>query len=73
MRISAADMGTAVARLGIRPFDVTGRPMRDMIAAAGGTLDDMTPQRWISQAASYLSRPAAEVVAALSPPGPGAS
>jgi hypothetical protein len=29
--------------------------MRDIIAAAGGTLDDMTPERWISQAASYLS------------------
>ena len=55
MRISAADMGTAVARLGIRPFDVTGRPIRDIIAAAGGTLDDMTPERWISQAASYLA------------------
>jgi hypothetical protein len=28
--------------------------MRDIIAAAGGTPDDMTPERWISQAARHL-------------------
>ena len=42
-------MGTAVANLGVRPFDMTGRPTREIIAAAGGTLDDMTLERRISR------------------------
>jgi hypothetical protein len=38
-----------------RPLDVTGRPMRDIIAAPGRTLDARAPERWINHAASYVA------------------
>jgi TfoX N-terminal domain len=53
-RIGAEDMAAAVAAPGVRPFGMTGRPMRGIIVVAGDLLDDMTLGRWISRARGYV-------------------
>jgi len=55
MRIGAASVGAAVAGLGVRPFAMTGRPMRGIIVVAPDALDDRAPERWIGRARSYVA------------------
>lgn len=47
-------MGAAVAEPGVRPFDMTGRPMRGIIVVAADALDDSVQERWIRQARGYV-------------------
>jgi hypothetical protein len=54
-RIGAVGMGAAVAEPGVRPFDITGRPMRGIIVVAADALDDRALERWIRQARSYAA------------------
>ena len=54
-RIGAEDMGTAVAEPGVRPFDLTGRPMRGIIVVDGAVLDDAALERWIGRARGHVA------------------
>jgi TfoX/Sxy family transcriptional regulator of competence genes len=54
-RIGAEGMDAAVAEPGVRPFDMTGRPMRGIVVVAGETLDDSTLRRWIAQARGHVA------------------
>jgi hypothetical protein len=58
-RVGAADMGAAVAGLGVRRSH-DGLAMRGIIVRAGNALDDRALDRWIGRAGSYV---------ALTPPG----
>jgi hypothetical protein len=37
----------------VRPMDFTGRPMKGMIFADTGRLDDASPTNWVEAAAGY--------------------
>ena len=52
-RIGAQDMDAAMAQPGVRPFDMTGRPMRGIVVIDSAVLDDSALDRWIEQARSY--------------------
>jgi hypothetical protein len=54
-RIGADGMDAAVAEPGVRPFDMTGRPMRGIVVVAAGTLDDPALERWIAQARRHVA------------------
>jgi hypothetical protein len=54
-RIGAQDMDAAVTQPGVRPFDMTGRPMRGIVVIAGEVLDDTALERWIWRARSYVA------------------
>jgi hypothetical protein len=54
-RIGAEGMDAAVAESGVRPFDMTGRPMRGIVVVAGETLDDGALGRWIAQARGHVT------------------
>src|SRR5207244_13252209 len=54
-RIDPASMDTALAEPGVRPFDLTGRPMRGWVLVAGEALDDTVLERWIEQARGYVA------------------
>jgi len=54
-RIGAQDMDAASAEPGVRPFDMTGRPMRGIVVIDGAALDDKALDRWIEQARSYAA------------------
>ena len=54
-RIGAQDMDAAAAQPGIRPFDMTGRPMRGIVVIDSAALDDKALDRWIEQARSYVA------------------
>jgi len=54
-RIVAQDMDAATAEPGVRPFDMTGRPMRGIVVIDSAVLDDNTLGRWIRQARSYVA------------------
>jgi TfoX/Sxy family transcriptional regulator of competence genes len=53
-RIDPAAMDEALAEPGVRPFDMTGRPMRGWILVAGQGLADDELERWIGRALSYV-------------------
>lgn len=55
MRTGAAGVGATVAGLGVRPFAITGRPMRGIIVVAADALDDSALERWIGRARSYVA------------------
>ncbi|HYS36440.1 MAG TPA: TfoX/Sxy family protein [Pseudonocardiaceae bacterium] len=55
VRIDPADSDTALAEPGVRPFDVTGRPMRGWILVAGEVLDDDVLQRWVQQGRTFVA------------------
>jgi hypothetical protein len=59
--IGARDMDAATAEPGVRPFDMTGRPMRGIVVIDSAVLDDKALDRWIGQARTPRSRPAAGV------------
>jgi hypothetical protein len=54
-RIGAQDMDAATAKPGVRPFDMTGRPMRGIVVIDSAVLDDKAPGRWIGQARSHVA------------------
>ncbi len=54
-RIGAQDMDAATAEPGVRPFDMTGRPMRGIVVIDSAVLDDKALDRWIGQARSYVA------------------
>jgi len=54
-RIGAQDMDAASAEPGVRPFDMTGRPMRGIVVIDNAALDDKALDRWIEQARSYVA------------------
>jgi TfoX/Sxy family transcriptional regulator of competence genes len=53
-RIDPAAMDDALAEPGVRPFDMTGRPMRGWILVASAGLADDDLERWIARALSYV-------------------
>jgi TfoX/Sxy family transcriptional regulator of competence genes len=53
-RIGAPDMDAATARPGVRPFDMTARPMR-CIVVIDSVLEHKALDRWIGQARSYAA------------------
>ncbi len=54
-RIGAESMAAAVAEPGVRPFDMTGRPMRGIVVVASETLDDGALGRWIARARGHVA------------------
>ena len=54
-RIGTQDMGAATAQSGVRPFDLTGRPMRGIVVIDSSVLDDQALDRWIGQARGYVA------------------
>jgi TfoX/Sxy family transcriptional regulator of competence genes len=54
-RIDPASTDDALAESGVRPFDITGRPMRGWVLVAGEALDDDALNRWIDLAGSFVS------------------
>ena len=55
VRIDPGGTEAALAEPGVRPFDLTGRPMRGWILVAGEALDDSALDRWIGQAGAYVA------------------
>jgi hypothetical protein len=45
----------ALTRPGVRPFDITGRPMRGWVLVGGDRLGDADLARWIGEAAAFVS------------------
>jgi TfoX/Sxy family transcriptional regulator of competence genes len=54
-RIAPDDTDTALTEPGVRPFDITGRPMRGWILVAGEVLDDPLLDRWVEQARAFVA------------------
>ena len=53
-RIDPETMDAALAEPGVRPFDMTGRPMRGWVLVVGDGLTDQELQRWIARARGYV-------------------
>jgi hypothetical protein len=54
-RIAPDDTAAALTEAGVRPFDVTGRPMRGWILVAGEALDDAVLDAWIQRARAFVA------------------
>jgi hypothetical protein len=54
-RIGAPDMDAATAQPGVRPCDMTGRPMRGIAVIDSTVLDGTALGRWIGQARDYVA------------------
>jgi TfoX/Sxy family transcriptional regulator of competence genes len=54
-RIAPDDTPAALTEPGVRPFDITGRPMRGWILVAGEALDDDVLDRWVEQARTFVA------------------
>jgi TfoX N-terminal domain len=54
VRIGAPDMDAATAEPGVRPFNMTGRPMRGIVVIDSAVLDKAL-DRWIGQARGYVA------------------
>src|SRR6516225_9830139 len=55
VRIDPEAMDAALAEPGVRPFDMTGRPMRGWILVASDSLSDDDLERWIDQARNFAA------------------
>ncbi|MEU7874597.1 TfoX/Sxy family protein [Dactylosporangium sp. NPDC049140] len=55
VRLRPEDADAALARPGVRPFDLTGRPMRGWIVVAGEQLDDADLDRWVADASAFVA------------------
>jgi TfoX/Sxy family transcriptional regulator of competence genes len=53
-RIDPGTMDAALAEPGVRPFDMTGRPMKGWILVASDGLTDQELERWIGRALRYV-------------------
>jgi TfoX/Sxy family transcriptional regulator of competence genes len=60
-RIGAQDMDAAITKPGVRPFDMTGRPMRGIVVLDSSMLDDQALDRWIRQPPRLRGRLAAGI------------
>jgi TfoX N-terminal domain len=56
-RIGAQDMDAVTAQPGVRPFDMTGRPMRGIVVIDSAMLDDEALDCWIGQAQRVAQQP----------------
>ncbi|HKT00171.1 MAG TPA: TfoX/Sxy family protein [Rugosimonospora sp.] len=54
-RISPGDTDAALATPGVRPFDMSGRPMRGWVLVAGERLDDEVLDGWIARASTFVA------------------
>jgi hypothetical protein len=54
-RISPDDTEQALTEPGVRPFDITGRPMRGWILVGGEALDDAVLDGWIRRARTFVA------------------
>jgi hypothetical protein len=43
------------ATAGVRPFDLTGRPVRGWVVVAGESLDDAVLNQWVDRAQGYVA------------------
>ena len=55
VRIDPEAMDDALAEPDVRPFDMTGRPMRGWILVASDGLSDDDLERWIDQARNFAA------------------
>ena len=55
VRLGPGDTDMALAEPGVRPFDITGRPMRGWILVAGEVLDDDVLDGWIARARAFVA------------------
>lgn len=55
VRLHPDATAAALAQPGVRPFDITGRPMRGWVLVAGDRLDDADLDRWIAEAATFVA------------------
>ncbi|MER7273214.1 TfoX/Sxy family protein [Dactylosporangium sp. NPDC000244] len=55
VRLSPEDADAALDRPGVRPFDMTGRPMRGWVLVAGEHLDDADLDRWVATASAFVA------------------
>jgi hypothetical protein len=53
--IGVQDMDAAAAEPGVRPFDMTGRPMCGIAVIDSAVLDDQALDRQFGQARNYVS------------------
>jgi TfoX/Sxy family transcriptional regulator of competence genes len=54
-RIGVQDNYAATAHSGVRPLDMTGRPMRGIVVIDSSVLDDQALDCWIGQARGYAA------------------
>jgi TfoX/Sxy family transcriptional regulator of competence genes len=55
VRLDPAATDDAPRRPGVRPFDITGRPMRGWVLVAGEVLDDGELESWIERARGFVA------------------
>ncbi len=55
VRIDPEGMSATLARPGVRPFIMGGRPTRGFIVVAGEGLDDSALDSWVAQAGAYVA------------------
>ncbi len=55
VRISPDSTDAAMTQPGVRPFDLSGRPMRGWIVVAGDELDDHVLDRWVAEADAFVA------------------
>jgi len=55
VRLGPDNRDAALAEPGVRPFDITGRPMRGWVLVGGEVLDDDPLDRWIAAARDYVA------------------
>jgi TfoX/Sxy family transcriptional regulator of competence genes len=55
VRVGPDAKGSALERPGVRPFDITGRPMRGWVLVAGEVLDDSVLDSWIQRARMFVA------------------
>ena len=54
VRLAPGDAEAALAREGVRPFDMTGRPMRGWVLVAGEAVDDDRELRfWVDEGTAH--------------------
>ncbi len=55
VRVGPDSRDAVLAEPGVRPFDLTRRPMRGWVLVAGAVLDDDELDRWIARARGYVA------------------
>src|SRR5262245_9339206 len=55
VRLDPAAGDKALTGPGVRPFDISPRPMRGWIMVAGESLDDKDLKAWVKQARAYVA------------------
>ena len=55
VRIDPGAAEAALGRAGVRPFDITGRPMRGWVLVGGEHLDDEDLDRWLAEAGAFVA------------------